>query len=524
MALAAALRIDNLMVIPRLTDETREVVLGLTLARHGGLPLTGIQAYTGSLFTYLTALAFLVLGARIEAGRVVVMIAGVLTILPTYLLARELATALGGGGRRARLVAGTAALLLAVSGPHIAVSSRIAYSNSLTPLFTMTGLWLAQRAIFRRSDRALVGCGVALGLALQTHVSALTVFPGVAAAIMLPWLTAFRRARVTTFWPRADALTIAVGAGLLMVVNLIVYNVSLGPRTASMTGLRVGRYVAEAGGESPWTLSAWGDRLAGLLRAAALAVGSRTSELAAPLDTLLVPSVIVSVALALLGIWIAARRGAWLPLFVTVSLVLSVSLLNSRVEPVVPRMRHYATLVPLGTVMIAIGVVWLYDRVGAWLHGPRWGVWIAQLGLAAVPLLLVASSIASYSTYEAERLGRPDKNNAAYVAVVRAVAGSGRPGERIYLDDALTDVLTMSGGRMITHLRYAFTVAGQEFTTINVHSDSLPLSLHGASSRRLILNAASVPAAAERYRLVPLRGEPGEGAPLRAFRAFPRRR
>jgi hypothetical protein len=290
-----------------------------------------------------------------------------------------------------------------------------------------------------------------------------------------------------------------------------------------MTGLRVGRYVAEADGASPWTLSAWGDRLAGLLRAAALAVGSRTSELAAPLDTLLVPSVIVSVALALLGIWIAARRGAWLPLFVTVSLLLSVSLLNSRVEPVVPRMRHYATLVPLGTVMIAISIVWLYNRVGVWLHGPRWGVWIARLGLAAVPLLLAASSITSYSTYEAERLGRPDKNNAAYVAVVRAVAGSGRPGERIYLDDALTDVLTMSGGRMMTHLRYAFTVAGQEFTTINVHSDSLPLSLRSASSRRLILNAASVPAAAERYRLVPLRGEPGEGAPLRAFRAFPRR-
>ena len=41
-------------------------------------------------------------------------------------------------------------------------------------------------------------------------------------------------------------------------------------------------------------------------------------------------------------------------------------------------------------------------------------------------------------------------------------------------------------------------------------------------ARRLVLAAESVQEATRRYRLVPLPGEPGEGAPIRAFRAFPR--
>src|SRR5439155_1059500 len=78
-----------------------------------------------------------------------------------------------------------AALLLAVSGPHILVSSRIAYSNSLTPLFTTVSLWLLQRAIVRSSPVALVGSGFAFGLALQTHLTALAVAPGMGLAFLL---------------------------------------------------------------------------------------------------------------------------------------------------------------------------------------------------------------------------------------------------------------------------------------------------------------------------------------------------
>lgn len=561
MVLALLVRLDDYMVVPRLTDETLEVQLGLRLAREGGLPLVGYAPHIGSLFTYLTAGAFLLLGPKIEAGRLVVMTAGVLTILPTYLLGRDLGRRLGQPSvrsgsmdsvMRGRLVGLIAALLLAVSGPHVATSSRIAYSNSLTPLFIMLGLWLANRAIGRRSDLALAGSGAALGLALQTHVSALTVGPGVLAALLMPWLMAYihRRRAVTSSserglparsasnqprnqsvrrpylpdrrglearapseaWPRWTALLTAAGIALLMVANLLIYNLMSGPATLSTSGNRIGRYV----GDEAWTVGAWSDRVTGLLKAAALAIGGYTSEVEAPASALLSPMVVVSVALVLLGLWVCARRRAWLPLLVTVSVIFAVSLFNERVEPIVPRVRHYMTLVPLGMIMIGVALVWLHDRV-ARLGGVR----PATVLLALVPVLMAFGLYSAYDSYEDERLTRPDKNNAAYLAVLDAVAASGEPDERLYLDDQLSDILTMSGGRMLTHLRYAFTVRGQELDTIEIEDDHLPIGRRGTMSRRVVLNANNVEEASKRYRLVPLPGEPGEGAPLRAFRAFP---
>jgi hypothetical protein len=400
----------------------------------------------------------------------------------------------------------------------------------------MIGLWLAHRAISRRSDVALVGSAAALGLALQTHVSALTVGPGVLAALLLPRVVRAIRGGSGPVWPLFENLLAAAGATVLMVANLLIYNLTTGPATASTTGNRIERYV----GDDAWSLAAWGERLAGLLQAAALAVSSVTTEVELSAAALLSPMVIVSVALVLVGLWTCARRGVWLPLLVTLSVLLSVSLLNGRVEPIVPRVRHYMTLVPLGTIMIAVAVVWLHDRVTAWQRDAEsdrataqsptqqrrgagiWGgAWLARAGLVLVPLLLAGGSLASYGAYEAERLSRPDKNNAAFLAVLEAVATSGTVDERLYLDAQLVDLLTMSGGRMLTHLRYAFLVRGQEVDVIDVDDDRLPIGQRGNISRRLVLSAETVSEAEQRYRLVPLPGEPGEGAPLRAFRAFP---
>ena len=86
---------------------------------------------------------------------------------------------------------------------------------------------------------------------------------------------------------------------------------------------------------------------------------------------------------------------------------------------------------------------------------------------------MAGGSMASYGAYEAERLSRPDKNNAAYLAVLESVAASGKVDERLYLDDELGELLTMSGGRMLSHLRYAFLVRGQEQDTIQIDEERL---------------------------------------------------
>jgi len=64
LVVAAAVRFDGFMVVPRLADETLEVILGLKLLREGGLPLVGYAPHIGSLFSYLVAAAFLIVGPR----------------------------------------------------------------------------------------------------------------------------------------------------------------------------------------------------------------------------------------------------------------------------------------------------------------------------------------------------------------------------------------------------------------------------------------------------------------------------
>src|SRR4051794_20971057 len=86
LALGLVLRTNGLMDLPRFGDETREVQLGLRVARGEAFPLVGVDPYVGALFTYLVAGAFWMVGSTIEAGRLLVMTAGLLTIGLTYLL------------------------------------------------------------------------------------------------------------------------------------------------------------------------------------------------------------------------------------------------------------------------------------------------------------------------------------------------------------------------------------------------------------------------------------------------------
>src|SRR5262245_55209834 len=48
VGLAALIRYQNLWLLPRLTDEWREVSKGLLIAQEGRLPLTNYDAYIGA--------------------------------------------------------------------------------------------------------------------------------------------------------------------------------------------------------------------------------------------------------------------------------------------------------------------------------------------------------------------------------------------------------------------------------------------------------------------------------------------
>src|SRR5215212_1705963 len=130
--LALGLRLPYLPLVPRFTDESLEVLWSLPIARGESFPLTNFDAYDGALFNYLVAASFLLLGPSALAARLVVLLAGLLTVVTTYALGRAW------GGRAAGLLA---AALLAVNVPHVVINSRIAWENCITPLFTSLAVW-----------------------------------------------------------------------------------------------------------------------------------------------------------------------------------------------------------------------------------------------------------------------------------------------------------------------------------------------------------------------------------------------
>jgi hypothetical protein len=76
---------------------------------------------------------------------------------------------------------------------------------------------------------------------------------------------------------------------------------------------------------------------------------------------------------------------------------------------------------------------------------------------------------------------------------------------------------------MVDHLRAAFTIARQDFDTIDVEVEPSPLDQISRPSRRVVLNEASVSSVGGRFRIVPLARGPAEDAPFRVFRIVARR-
>src|SRR5438067_11294075 len=132
LVLALALRLPHLTLVPHFTDETWEVLWSLPIMRGQELLLTNFNTFKGSLFNYLVAGSFLVLGPTALAARLVALVAGTLTVLAGYALGRA-----WGGPGAGLLAAG----LLAVNGAHILINSHIAWPNCLTRLFTTLAIW-----------------------------------------------------------------------------------------------------------------------------------------------------------------------------------------------------------------------------------------------------------------------------------------------------------------------------------------------------------------------------------------------
>lgn len=184
LALAAALYFYRLPGIPPgfFCDEASEGCdayrLSKTLRdRHGFLLPAFLPAFgdwRGAAYAYLCVPPVKLLGLSEASVRGVAAVAGVLTVLFTYLLAREIA----GGG--AGLLS---ALFLAVSPWHF-FFSRVAF-HAAFPLFFVAALFLFVRGMNGRRPRAnLCAAGAFFSLTLYAYFSARLFTPLFAAALI----------------------------------------------------------------------------------------------------------------------------------------------------------------------------------------------------------------------------------------------------------------------------------------------------------------------------------------------------
>jgi 4-amino-4-deoxy-L-arabinose transferase-like glycosyltransferase len=464
-AAALALRLAWLADVPRVTDELVEMLHAYRLAAEGRVPLVNDASYIGGLVLYLVAPVYWLFGPQIEHARLVMGLAGVATLLPTYWLGRRLAGRSAVGGL-------VAAALLAVSAPHILVG-RLAWSHSLTPLFAALAVWLLARAVEERHGPSLAWAGLAAGLALQTHPTVAVLLPAGLAYLLI----AGRRLALSRWG--------LLGAGLVLAanLNLALYNLATRGGSASGASLRQADYVERERSSYPAELAeivlGWARLLSGALTDRVV-----TGQLLWP------PVLLIVGGLVLGGLVLCARRGQWLPLALVASATVLFPTFLSQHDPLVTRGRYLMPLLPVCLAAAGAAVAGLAGRP------------VAPLRTAlAAPLVLVVlgGHLAALRGYVGESLER-GLTNARYreaEAVLRASADEGE----VLVDGELEGEGTHGGGKLSKVFAYLLETNRLPYRVVQRPARE-PLT--DGASRVMVLHTSTVRAFGPRAELTPL--------------------
>jgi len=358
--LAVLLRAQYLADIPRYTDEINEMQPAFDIVRGSSFPLMSGPKHIGALFDYILAGAMLLFGRSPDLPRTVVLIASLATVIVTFGYARSL------GGRWAGLLA---AGFLAFSGPHILLSSRVAWSASLTPLLCTGAAWALDLAVARRRPWLLVPSGLLAGLALQAHPSVAMLLPGSA-------LFAAVRARRLLRGPQIFI------AGLVFVAafgNVLLYNWQ-----SNMGGLR------SVSQEYPGGMlgsSAYLQHFMAPARGLLLTLASAIDPTREP--TLLQPFVVFVGLLSVVALVYLARRTTILPLLMVASGMLLLPLVHADFAPLL-KARYVMPLVPVTYVAISVLLIDVVARPRSWL----------RLAAVSAGVLLAAGLLTSVQQFE----------------------------------------------------------------------------------------------------------------------------
>ena len=396
--LTVLVRVQYLSDIPRYLDEINEITPAFGIVRGTSFPLVSGPKHLGALFDYILAGAMLVFGRSPDLPRTVVFCTGLLTVLLTYGYARTL------GGRWAGLIA---AGLLAVSAPHVLLSSRVAWSASLTPLLGIGAAWTLELAVSRGRPWLLPVAGLLAGLALQAHPSFVALLPGFAVFVLLRGRRLLRR-------PQVYLAGLAFLAGF---ANVILYNWQSG-----VGGLRSVSQQYQDPGEGLGT-DVYVENLGAPLRGLLLTLASSIDPTKLP--SLFEPFVLFVAVLSLMGLLSLAQRSSALPVLVVLSALLVLPLVHDDFTPLF-KSRYTMPLVPLVYVAVAVMLV-------RTVRLPAPGLKILAAGSA---LLMMGGMLMSLLHFQAQMIAN-DCTNVPQRAFVAALEQHLRPGEWILLDEGV---------------------------------------------------------------------------------------
>lgn len=159
------------------------------------------------LFPLMLTPGFIVLGDHFYALRAMMAFWGVLGLIGCYGCTRELFHRHPQG----RTIALVATALLVASYWHM-VASRMAYSSSMVPLFSVFSLWLTLRAFRRESPRAAAAAAFVTSLGFYTYWPFYTFALLPAAVACAAFIR--RPRRNTTFW-------VYVGVGCIIFIPVV---------------------------------------------------------------------------------------------------------------------------------------------------------------------------------------------------------------------------------------------------------------------------------------------------------------
>ena len=433
---ALGTRLWELRDVPRLTDETDEVMHGFAIARGEMLPLTNVDAYVGPLWNYLLALAFVLVGPSALLPRLLTAVAALLTVGACVWLGRELAHRLG-RPQDANLLGLGAALLLAASSFHAVVSSRIAWSHALTPLAMTVALALLLRWERTRHDRTLVLGGLAFGLAVHTHATALALAPGLGIWALLHWRSILLR---PPGW-------LALGAFLLANLPMLAYNVATGFGSAAAAAQVQQAYAGGASSSGGGYLSNLGTLLASLPLLLAGEVGERRGQ-APVLDD---PLPYVYAALTFVGLAFAAAKRTLLPLLSIASAALVFPIFNGKYEPLFNG-RYLAPLLPLAFALLVLAVTVLLDRLRLSVAPRTVALGVAVVGLTVAPLLALGG-------YMVATLVSGPNNRELYWAA--QIVRDAHPSKPVLVDATLSGTRASTGRNGTGVIEYLLILEGR---------------------------------------------------------------